>query len=293
MPRDDELNDLRITGWFQEPRRETPSTALIPYRPKLPAFPDESPDRARRVLLACGSAVVAGVAGILAAIVTTDGENGPEPIANQLVFPSFEPLTPVSLLPAPARSSAPPPVVVAIPPNTTPVAGHTTRRPTATPSSAAGRTTAATARLVAGARVGLGLAADSGMRLRHQNFVARASRIGSSSSGLDKADSTFVVRAALAGGDGCVSLESVNYPGYFLRHRDYVLRLEQRGGNRWESSNLFAQDATFCQVTTGGGTALFLESVNYPSRSLHLRDDGLFHLDTGTGTAFTVLSPLA
>jgi alpha-L-arabinofuranosidase B-like protein len=288
MPHEDERNGLQIDGWFQEPRPQTPptpSTALLPYRPRLPVSPaGEASAKARRVLLACGAAVVVGVSGVMALLVTTDDEI-PGRSTEQLAFPSFEPLTPISLLPAPASSAAAPPVVIA--PTTRAVADHTTRKPSPTPS----RTTAAPpapVQLVAGATVGLEINGQAGVRLRHRNFVARADRVGASSSALDRADSSFVVRDGLTGG-GCVSLESVNYPGYFLRHQNFVLRLEQR--DRRENPQLFGRDATFCQRTAQG--AVFLESINYPGRSLHLREDGIFHLDEGTGTAFTVRKALA
>ncbi|GIF20373.1 hypothetical protein BJ973_001722 [Actinoplanes tereljensis] len=284
MPHDDEMDHLRVGGWFREEAPAPASTALIPYRPRLPARSPADSERAHRVLLACGVAVVTGVAGILALILIGDGEQ-PGQVAQDIVFPSYEPLTPVSLLPLPASSSAAPAVI--LPTKTLPVAaGQTTRKPTATPSrtpaptTTAAPTTPAAVGLVAGRRVGLEIEGRPGVRLRHRNFVARADRI---TSALDQADSTFVVRTGLAGA-GCVSLESVNYPGYFLRHRNFVLRLEQQSRRDQE---LFNRDATFCPKSTSGG-AVVLESLNYPDRALHLGGDDLIHLDQGAGTKFVV-----
>ncbi|MEU4237346.1 AbfB domain-containing protein [Actinoplanes sp. NPDC026619] len=257
----------------------------MPVRP--PARPAETSAQARRVLLTCGAAVVAGVAGVMALLVTTAGDEPPGTTAQELAFPTLAPLTPVSLLPAPASSSAaPPPVVIAT--TTTPVAAHSTRPAWPSPTRTTKPAVPAVA-LVAGARVGLSIDGDPGLRLRHRNFVARADRIGSSSSALDKADSSFVVRTGLTG-RGCISFESVNYPGYFLRHRDFVLRLEQR--NRRESPELFGKDATFCPASTHGGAAVFLESINYPGRALHLDSGGIVHLDEGAGTAFVTRAAL-
>jgi hypothetical protein len=134
--------------------------------------------------------------------------------------------------------------------------------------------------LTVGATVGLELADRPGFRLRHRNFVGRVDPISATSGPVDKADSRFAVRRGL-GRSGCYSLESLNYPGYYLRHRDFVLRLDRRDGSR-----LFDQDATFCSVPTG--TAITLQSVNYPDRSLRLEFDQLIHLDQGQGTAFKV-----
>src|SRR4051812_28712713 len=104
MPHDDEVNDLRVGGWFRE---ESPSTAVVPYRPPLPARSPVVAERAHRVLLACGVAVVTGVAAIMALIIINHGDE-PGSVAQQIVFPSWEPLVPVSLLPAPASSSPAP-----------------------------------------------------------------------------------------------------------------------------------------------------------------------------------------
>jgi hypothetical protein len=285
MPHEDEPDGLKIGGWFQEPRPEVPSTALTPYRPRVTPRPAELSARARRVLLACGAAVVTGVAGMLT-LLATAGDEPPGTLAEQLAFPSFEPLTPVSLLPPPASSSAAPPPVV--PAYTTPVAAHRTKTSEPTPWRTTRSAPVVVVELVPGATVGLEVDGRPGVRLRHRNFIARAEPVGSS--GLDRADSTFVVRDGLAA-DSCVSLESVNFPGYFLRHRDFVLRLEQR--NRRESSQLFNQDSTFCPSPAGNGTAVILKSINYPDRAVHLRDDDIFHLDQGPGTALVVRSPTA
>ncbi|MFD0523134.1 AbfB domain-containing protein [Paractinoplanes durhamensis] len=170
---------------------------------------------------------------------------------------------------------------------TQPVAEHTTKRPSATPSRTTTTKPTPAVTLTVGSTVGLEISGSPGVRLRHRNFIARADRMGSADSPLEKADAAFTVRDGLAD-DGCVSLESVNYPGYFLRHRDFVLRLEQ--GNR-QNAELFRKDATFCATPTTGG-AVILESINYPTRAVHLRGDGIFHLDEGTGTALVVRRPL-
>ncbi|MGW4795843.1 AbfB domain-containing protein, partial [Nonomuraea sp. NPDC004297] len=66
---------------------------------------------------------------------------------------------------------------------------------------------------------------------------------------------------------GTVSLESVNFPGYFLRHRNHEAWVEQRDG-----STLFAADASFVRRSglAGSGTAS-LESVNFPGYFLRHR----------------------
>ncbi|MFI6095988.1 AbfB domain-containing protein [Lentzea sp. NPDC051213] len=90
--------------------------------------------------------------------------------------------------------------------------------------------------------------------LRHRAGLARTDVVSSGSDGLLKADSTFVVRRGLAD-PTCYSLESRNFPGNYLRHSDFRVRLS---GN--ENSDLFRRDATFCAQP--GTNGVRLESVN-------------------------------
>jgi hypothetical protein len=84
------------------------------------------------------------------------------------------------------------------------------------------------------------------------------SAISSSSSATDKADATWIVRAGLAN-SSCVSFESANRSGQYLRHQNFQLHLAASDG-----SSLFAQDATFCPQTGNNGQGLSFPSVNYP-----------------------------
>ncbi|MGP4097324.1 family 43 glycosylhydrolase [Nonomuraea sp. KM90] len=73
------------------------------------------------------------------------------------------------------------------------------------------------------------------------------------------ADSQFRLVAGLSGA-GTVSLESANFPGYFLRHRNFEAWVQQRDG-----SGLFDADASFVRRSglAGAGT-VSLESANFP-----------------------------
>jgi alpha-L-arabinofuranosidase B-like protein len=241
--------------------------------------------RARRVLVACAVAVAAGVTGLMTLIYPA-GDVPPEPVPGGFVFPDLpEPSAAVSLLPAPSSASTPSPVPT--PPTTrvaTAVPGRTAR-PGPTGASRP-PTTAPALRFTVGSTVGLELDGKPGYRVRHHDFLGRVDRI---STAQDRADSQFRVRTGF-GPAGCVSLEAVNYPGYFLRHRYFVLRLEPAG--RRENPQLFAQDTTFCPAPVGDGTAYVLKSVNYPGRALALHSDGVLHLDPGGATAFRVRKPL-
>ncbi|MCQ9183973.1 AbfB domain-containing protein [Streptomyces sp. IBSBF 2953] len=66
-----------------------------------------------------------------------------------------------------------------------------------------------------------------GAYLRHRDFVLRAERNDGSS--LFQQDATFC--AGYSGYEGAVVLQSVNYPNYALRHRNFQLRLDPYGYN--------------------------------------------------------------
>ncbi|KUL26253.1 glycoside hydrolase family 43 protein [Streptomyces regalis] len=74
-------------------------------------------------------------------------------------------------------------------------------------------------------------------------------------------DSRFRLRPGLAG-TGTVSFESVNFPGYFLRHSAYDFQLAYNDG-----SSQFAQDATFRQVAgLADSSWSSFQSYNFPDR---------------------------
>ncbi|WP_414690119.1 AbfB domain-containing protein [Nostoc sp.] len=73
--------------------------------------------------------------------------------------------------------------------------------------------------------------------IRHRNFLGEISSISSS---LDRADASFRIRPGLASSN-CVSFESSNIPGYYLRHQYFRIKLAPN-----ENTTLFRNDATFC-----------------------------------------------
>ncbi|MDL4820759.1 alpha-L-arabinofuranosidase B [Actinomadura sp. OS1-43] len=126
--------------------------------------------------------------------------------------------------------------------------------------------------------------------IRHQNDGAVTSTISSSSSSLDKSDATWIVHSGLASGS-CVSFESRNYPGDYLRHQNFHLYRQHNDG-----SSLFAADATFCPQTGKSGQGTSFASYNYPSRFLRhynstvyiASDGGSNDLDSSTSWAADV-----
>ncbi|GIH10670.1 hypothetical protein Rhe02_87370 [Rhizocola hellebori] len=77
-----------------------------------------------------------------------------------------------------------------------------------------------------------------------------------------KRQHTFWARPGLADA-ACVSLESRNNPGQFLRHSGYRISQATNDGTA-----LFAQDATFCVRAGLSGAGTSLESKNFPGRYL-------------------------
>ncbi|MFE8011624.1 family 43 glycosylhydrolase [Streptomyces antibioticus] len=110
--------------------------------------------------------------------------------------------------------------------------------------------------------------------VRHWEFRAR---IEAGVSPL--ADSQFRVVTGLAGTD-TVSLESANYPGYYLRHRNFEVWVERNDGTAG-----FAADAAFHRRTGLSDTAgVSFESYNYPGRYVRHYDYLLYVQTPGTAT---------
>ncbi|MDH6216164.1 AbfB domain-containing protein [Streptomyces pseudovenezuelae] len=82
-------------------------------------------------------------------------------------------------------------------------------------------------------------ATADGTYLRHRDFVLRSER--NDGSALFKQDATFCPRASSI--SGAIMLESVNYPGCFLRHENFQLKLE--GNSYHRSSSQYGSDSAF------------------------------------------------
>ncbi|MDG4831212.1 family 43 glycosylhydrolase [Solwaraspora sp. WMMD1047] len=76
-------------------------------------------------------------------------------------------------------------------------------------------------------------------------------------------DSQFRIVPGLAGG-GSVSLESTNFPGYYLRHRNYQVWVERN-----DNSAVFRADASFHRrAGLADAAGVSFESTNFPGRYL-------------------------
>ncbi|QNE21032.1 beta-galactosidase [Kribbella qitaiheensis] len=97
--------------------------------------------------------------------------------------------------------------------------------------------------------------------LRHLDGNARTDVIDANSSLTDRRDASFVIRPGLADST-CYSLESLNFPGQYLRHSNYRLSKATSDGTA-----TFQKDATFCAQPprAGGAGNVSLQSINYPT----------------------------
>ncbi|MDX3189806.1 AbfB domain-containing protein [Streptomyces sp. MN03-5084-2B] len=97
--------------------------------------------------------------------------------------------------------------------------------------------------------------------LRHSDSFARTDVLTTGSADVARQDASFRTVAGLAD-PRCFSFESVNFPGYYLRHADNRVRIDSDTGGS------FAADATWCSRPglAAGGTSF--ESLNFPGRYL-------------------------
>lgn len=115
--------------------------------------------------------------------------------------------------------------------------------------------------------------------LRHQSDAVVLSAITSSSTRSDKNDATWIVRPGLAN-SWCVSFESKNRPGTYLRH--YGFRIYR---HPVDDTAIFRADATFCPTEGKNGTGISFVSLNYPPKLLRRYHDVLYIAGNGEGGA--------
>jgi hypothetical protein len=131
--------------------------------------------------------------------------------------------------------------------------------------------------------------------LRHLDGDARTDVVDAASPDLLKQDATFYVRRGLADST-CYSFESRNFPGQYLRHRDFRVRKEAGSGALYEA------DATFCAQPGTGGVTLTSSnidgSVRHFAEAVYIASEGGSHAwDAPAGyaadTSWAVTAPWA
>jgi len=116
--------------------------------------------------------------------------------------------------------------------------------------------------------------------ITHSGATVATSVITSASTATDKANASWVVRTGLAN-SSCVSFESKNTAGSYLRHQNYQLNL---GAN--DGTALFASDATFCPQAGQNGQGASFASSNYPSRYIRHYNNNVYIASNGGSNAF-------
>ncbi|MFC3572109.1 AbfB domain-containing protein [Streptomyces yaanensis] len=149
--------------------------------------------------------------------------------------------------------------------------------------AAAGYSTSTTTPVTPGAKVSLQATTSccTGDYLQHDPSDDKVviAPVTSSSPTTDKGDATWIVRAGLANST-CVSFESANASGKYLRQYAFQLHLQPNDG-----TSEFAADATFCPKTGNSGTGYSLQSFNYPAKYIrHYRFTGYIASNGGTNT---------
>ncbi|WP_185446490.1 alpha-L-arabinofuranosidase B [Kribbella qitaiheensis] len=115
--------------------------------------------------------------------------------------------------------------------------------------------------------------------IHHSGSTVDTAVVGSGSSATEKGNASWTVRAGL-GNSSCVSFESRNTSGQYLRHQNYQLHLQANDG-----SSLFAQDATFCPEAGHNAQGVSLRSLNFSDRFVrHYNNSVYIAANGGTNT---------
>jgi non-reducing end alpha-L-arabinofuranosidase len=112
----------------------------------------------------------------------------------------------------------------------------------------------------------------------NQNGAAVIAPITSHSAERDKGDSTWIVRRGLAD-NSCISFESRNNPGDFLRHQNSALHVQPFDGTALNRS-----DATFCPQPGKDGKGNSFHAINYPTKYIRHYYGKVYIASDGNGT---------
>ncbi|KAI0490970.1 carbohydrate-binding module family 42 protein [Xylaria cf. heliscus] len=96
--------------------------------------------------------------------------------------------------------------------------------------------------------------------IAHTGAAVNTQIVSSSSDGGLKQQASWIVRTGL-GNSACLSFESVDSPGSFIRHANYQLMVSAN-----DNSKLFHEDATFCPQAGVNGQGTSFRSWSYPAR---------------------------
>jgi len=134
--------------------------------------------------------------------------------------------------------------------------------------------------LAAGSEISLQAttACCTGDYVRNRTGATVIAPVTSDSAKQDKGDSTWIVRRGLAD-NACISFESRNSPGDFLRHQNFALQLQP-----FDGTDLNRSDATFCPQPGKNGKGNSFRSVNYPTKYIRHYEGRIYIAGDGDGT---------
>ena len=112
--------------------------------------------------------------------------------------------------------------------------------------------------------------------ISHDGSAVRLEVVSSSSDSSLKRRSSWTVRSGL-GNDACVSFESVDTPGSYIRHATSQLRVDINDG-----SKIMHEDATFCPRAGLSGKGNTLTAWGYPARNFR-HNKGLVYVASNGG----------
>lgn len=113
--------------------------------------------------------------------------------------------------------------------------------------------------------------------LAHTGSAVNTQVISSASASSLKQQGTWTVRTGL-GNNACVSFESQDTPGSYLRHFNFELQLVANDG-----SKQFGEDATFCPQSSLNGQGNSMRAWGYPTRYIrHYNNKGYIASNGGT-----------
>jgi hypothetical protein len=118
----------------------------------------------------------------------------------------------------------------------------------------------------------------TGDYVRNQNGDAVIAPITSSSGEQDKGDATWIVRRGLAD-NSCISFESRNNPGDFLRQQKLALRVQPFDGTAQNRA-----EATFCAQPGKNGKGSSFRAINYPTKYMRHFYGKVYVASDGEGT---------
>jgi len=111
--------------------------------------------------------------------------------------------------------------------------------------------------------------------ISHTGAQVNTQVVTSANTTIVKQEASWLVVTGL-GNSACISLESVDTPGSFIRHFNFELELNANDGTKQ-----FAEDATFCPLTGLNGQGSSLRSWSYPTRFFRHFNDILYAASNG------------